>query len=93
MFTIECKVEEVFKTTGRGYVLTLNLNGSNVSLKIGDTLRYQSYGKPEIVIKGIEILNYGSNIKNIRKDIIGILVDLSDEQALNTKGKILIKHI
>ncbi|QNK55155.1 hypothetical protein [Paenibacillus sp. PAMC21692] len=93
MSSLECKVEEVFKITGRGYVLTLILNDSDVSLKIGDTLRYQSNEKTKIEIKGIEILNYGSNIKNIRKDIIGILVDLSEEQALNTKGKILIKHI
>ncbi|QNK55154.1 hypothetical protein [Paenibacillus sp. PAMC21692] len=93
MSSLECKVEEVFKITGRGYVLTLILNDSDVSLKIVDTLRYQSNEKTKIEIKGIEILNYGSNIKNIRKDIIGILVDLSEEQALNTKGKILIKHI
>jgi len=90
--SLECKVEEVFKITGRGYVLTLILSDSNIPLKIGDVLRIQSNEEQEIIIKGIEMLNYGSNLMNIRKDILGILVDLSDEQALKTKGKILIKH-
>jgi len=85
--SLECKVEEVFKITGRGYVLTLILSDSNIPLKIGDVLRIQSNEEQEIIIKGIEMLNYGSNLMNIRKDILGILVDLSDEQALKTKER------
>lgn len=88
---LECKVEDVFKITGRGYILTLNLNDSDIVLKIGELLRIRDNEKQEIIINGIEMLNYGSSIKQKRDDIVGILVDISDEQATDIKGKLLIK--
>lgn len=91
MSSLECKVEDVFKITGRGYVLTLNINDSDIALKIGESLHIKDNEKQEIIINGIEMLNYGSNMKNKREDIVGILVDISDEQASDIKGKTLIK--
>ena len=39
------------------------------------------------------MINWGSNIHNRRLDYIGLLVDVSDEEANELKGNILIKEI
>lgn len=44
-----------------------------------------------IYVKSIEMINYGSNINNRRLDQVGILTEISDEQAKELKGKIMIK--
>lgn len=90
MSLIVLTIDDIFKITGRGYVLTCVINNPNSTIKIGDTLRNRENVTQEIQIKGIEMINYGSNFKNRRLDIIGILVEISDEEALEIKGKTLI---
>lgn len=87
----EGTLEEVFQISGRGYVLILKIKDPSVPLKIGQTLK-NTDTEQEFMIRGIEMLNYGAGIKNKRHDIVGVLVDISDDQASELKGKLFIKE-
>lgn len=49
----------------------VEINNPNSTINIGDTLRNRENVTREIQIKGIEMINYGSNFKNRRLDIKG----------------------
>ncbi|SDO50286.1 hypothetical protein SAMN04487897_11590 [Paenibacillus sp. yr247] len=91
MSFIEFVVEDTFKITGRGYVLCGVINEPSAKIKIGDTLRNKINKTQEIKIKSIEMINYGINFKDRRQDIIGLFVDITDEEASEIKGKTFIK--
>ncbi|WP_040948960.1 hypothetical protein [Gorillibacterium massiliense] len=85
-------IEDVFKITGRGYVLGGVINDPKALLRVGETLIVKDNKEKKLYVNSIEMLNYGSDYENRRLDQIGILVDISNEDATEIKGKILIKE-
>ncbi|MGF9915033.1 hypothetical protein ABEX47_08595 [Paenibacillus ehimensis] len=86
----ELEVKDVFKITGRGYVLAGEITENGSILRNGDTLVNKEDREQKIYITSIEMLNYGSAARKINH--IGILTEISDEAAKALVGKRLCKE-
>jgi len=89
---VALQVKKTFKVTGRGYVLVGVLQDPSTTIKIGDYLKTDE-AERRIEIKGIEILNYGSEYKRHSDQSVGVLADLTEEEAKELIEKTLYKHI
>lgn len=58
---------------------------------MGEVLIVKGFKEKKLIIKGIEMLKFGNNSHGRRLDPIGLLVDISDEEANELKGKVLTK--
>lgn len=88
----ELYIKEVFKITGRGYVLTGIVQDQKAVIKVGDYLRTNN-SEVLIKVKGVEMLNYGSKYKERINESIGILVDVTNEEAKELVGRILFSPL
>ncbi|WP_163855494.1 hypothetical protein [Paenibacillus elgii] len=86
----ELEVKDVFKITGRGYVIAGEITESGAILRNGDTLINKEDREQKITVNSIEMLNYGSAQRKLNH--IGILTDISDEAAKALVGKRLCKE-
>ncbi|MBU7317168.1 hypothetical protein [Paenibacillus oleatilyticus] len=86
----ELVVKDVFKITGRGYVIAGEITESGTILRNGDTLINKEDREQKIEVNSIEMLNYGSASRKLNH--IGFLTDISDETAKALVGKRLCKQ-
>ncbi len=86
----ELEVKDVFKITGRGYVLAGEMIESGSILRNGDILVHKDDRERKIHVTSIEMLNYGSAVRKLNH--ISFLTDISDELAKALVGKRLYKE-
>ncbi|WP_438449510.1 hypothetical protein [Gorillibacterium sp. sgz5001074] len=84
-------VNDIFKITGRGYVLTGTVQDPKGIIKIGDYLKALN-NEVLVKVKGVEMLNYGSKYKERINESIGLLVDITEDEAKELIGKTLYKY-
>jgi translation elongation factor EF-Tu-like GTPase len=89
---VQMIVQEAFKITGRGYVLTGTKDDPNEEIRIGDCLRASNSGSEiRVIVKGIEMVHYKDQFQLRNKESIGILAEISDEEAKQLIGETLVK--
>ena len=88
MFEVEIK--DFFQITGRGYVLGGEIINKGALLSNGDTLMSRDNKEQKIYVKSIEMVNFGA--KPINLNLIGLLVDITEEEAKELVGKRLFKE-
>lgn len=86
----ELEVKDVFKISGRGYVIAGEIIKSETTLKNGETLFNKQDKELKILVKSIEMINYGTG--QIKLNHIGIMTDISEELAKALIGKRLYKE-
>lgn len=88
MFEIE--VKDVFKISGRGFVIGGEIIIRGTGLKNGDTLICRDYNNKKIFVKSIEMVNFGNREMNLNR--IGLLVDLKESEVKSLINKRLYKE-
>lgn len=83
----EIKVVDVFKITGRGYVISGEILIREVPLKNGSILVNKDDFNQKIHVKSIAMINWGPG--NIKLNHIDLLANITDEEAESLNGKIL----
>lgn len=86
----ELQIKDVFKITGRGYVIAGEIVSRESVLKNGDTLTNKENLEQKITVKSIEMINYGA--REINLNHIGLLTNINEEEAKGLIGKILFKE-
>lgn len=87
----EIFVKNIFKITGRGYVLTGTVEDQAGIIRTGDYLRELSNDALLVKVLGIELLNYGKFYKERINESVGLLVDLTEDETKELIGKTLYK--
>lgn len=88
MFEIE--VKDIFRITGRGFVIGGEVINRDTVLKNGDTLTNRDNKDQKIFVKSMEMVNFGSRQLNLNR--IGLLVDIKEDEAKVLIGKRLYKE-
>lgn len=88
MFEIE--VKDVFKISGRGFVIGGEIINRGSVLKNGDTLMCRDNKNKKVLVKSIEMFNFGNREINFNR--IGLLVDLEESEARSLIGRRLYKE-
>lgn len=88
MFEIE--VKDIFRITGRGFVIGGEVINRATVLRNGDTLINRNNKEQKIFVKSIAMVNFGSRQLNLNR--IGLLVDIKEDEARALIGKRLYKE-
>ncbi|MOA05269.1 hypothetical protein D3C78_1248610 [compost metagenome] len=88
MFEIE--VKDVFKISGRGFVIGGEIINRDTVLKNGDTLICRDNKNKKVFVKSLEMVNFGNRDMNLNR--IGLLVDLRESEVKSLIGKRLYKE-
>lgn len=86
----EIVVKDIFRITGRGFVIGGEVINRDTALKNGDTLINRDNTEQKIFVKSIEMMNFGSRSLNLNR--IGLLIDIKEDEARALIGKRLYKE-
>ncbi|WP_335521083.1 hypothetical protein [Neobacillus drentensis] len=86
----EIEIKDVFKITGRGFILAGEIIRNASSIKIGESLKLKDENEIKIPVISITLPNYIVGEDRLKQ--IDILSDIPEELAKSLRGKRLYKN-